>query len=454
MQTDISPLTAPDSASVPVARETTKERSKSKLAPVKLDSRGRVICKENGNLGARVAKWRVTFGKKITGGKKERNFFDTEKEAKEEIAKREELRKKEGKDAVSIPAALREEALRCNVRLKEVDAALTLSQAVDYYLNHNFPKGGRKNFREITEQFLKDRAAKGCREKTLKGYQSFSRVLAEEWGEENIHEIKQEDIEDWLSESPFQPRTRANYLMTLNTIFGFALKRKYCVENPAAHVSRPILDDKPVGILTPAQARALLDAAKVHLPEMVAGLAIGLFAGLRVSELCALDWSEIDLSARLIEVKAAKAKTRQRRLVTISDNLALWLAPYVQRGGPVLYRLTEADDDQNAVREVLGANRFGKDLRWLVEGSTATDTEEERPAVVNPWPHNAIRHSFGSYYFGRTKNENATASEMGNSPAMVYKHYRELVKPADVVQYWNILPAGEAVNVLPMLATA
>jgi len=30
--------------------------------------------------------------------------------------------------------------------------------------------------------------------------------------------------------------------------------------------------------------------------------------------------------------------------------------------------------------------------------------------------------------------------EMGNSPAMVLAHYRELVKPKDAELFWNIVP--------------
>lgn len=69
--------------------------------------------------------------------------------------------------------------------------------------------------------------------------------------------------------------------------------------------------------------------------------------------------------------------------------------------------------------------------------------------VVSPWPHNASRHSFGSYYLGLTRNEQITASEMGNSPAMVFKHYREIVHPEDVERYWKIMPPGGAANVVP-----
>jgi len=56
-------------------------------------------------------------------------------------------------------------------------------------------------------------------------------------------------------------------------------------------------------------------------PEMIPPVAIGLFAGLRRSEFFALDWSEVDLENRTIEVKGIKAKTRQGRLVHITENL-------------------------------------------------------------------------------------------------------------------------------------
>jgi len=63
-------------------------------------------------------------------------------------------------------------------------------------------------------------------------------------------------------------------------------------------------------------------------------------------------------------------------------------------------------------------------------------------AAINPWPHNAMRHSFGSYFLGKTKDENLTASEMGNSPGVVIRHYRAVVKDAEITEYWRISPAN------------
>jgi len=53
-----------------------------------------------------------------------------------------------------------------------------------------------------------------------------------------------------------------------------------------------------------------------------------------------------------------------------------------------------------------------------------------------------MRHSFGSYFLGKTKDENLTASEMGNSPEVVIKHYRALVLDAAVTRYWGVAPSN------------
>ena len=128
-----------------------------------------------------------------------------------------------------------------------------------------------------------------------------------------------------------------------------------------------------------------------------------------------MDWSEIDIEHGTIEVKGIKAKTRRRRLVSISENLSEWLKPHVRRNGLIT---PERNIDV-----------FSERLRVLAQR-----------AGINAWPHNAMRHSFGSYFFAKAKDENLTAAEMGNSPGVIFRHYRAVVKDADVTEYWGINP--------------
>jgi integrase len=359
--------------------------------------------------------WVVSLGRKYTGAGRQRRYFGSRKEAKAFVEQSEQSRHRLGCEAFILPMGLRAEALACSQRLKPMHA--TLTQAVDFFIRNEARPETAKSINELKEEFLKSRKAMNCRPRTILQYESYLRVICTEFGKVDVTRILRQDIEDWLEESEWSPRTRKNYLVTLTTILNFAMAKGYRPDNPAATIDRPILDDRPIGILTVKQVRELLRAAKEFDPDMLPLLAIGLFAGLRRSEVFALDWSEINHEHRTIEVKGIKAKTRQRRLVSVGDNLVEWLNPHRKKTG--------------AISPERNIHVFSKRLQELTV-----------KAGITPWPHNAIRHSFGSYLLGKSKDENLTASEMGNSPEVIIKHYRALVRDEDVIQFWRLAPGN------------
>lgn len=353
------------------------------------------------------------MGRRFTGTSRQRRYFRRLKDAREFVLEADEARYKLGCEAFVLPLSLRAEALACNRKLERLNT--TLTQAVEFFIRNAHSSGAPKFMRELKEEFIKSRKTMNCRPRTIVQYESYLRVICEEFGAADVSKILRQDIEDWLEEADWSPRTRKNYLITCSTIFNFAVAKGFRLDNPAATIGRPILDDRPVGILTVEQAESLLRTAALTDSKMLPALTVGLFAGLRRSEFFALDWSEIDLEHRTIEVKGIKAKTRQRRLVHVSENLFEWLKPHLREKGPIT---PERNIDVFSERLRVAALR----------------------AEINPWPHNAMRHSFGSYFFAKTKDENLTASEMGNSPGVIFRHYRAVVKDADVAKYWGIDP--------------
>jgi len=191
-------------------------------------------------------------------------------------------------------------------------------------------------------------------------------------------------------------------------------------ENPIADVERAKERPGEIEILSVAETVRLLEHAGFDtLPYW----AIGAFAGLRRAEIERLDWKEVDFDGLIIEVKAAKSKTSSRRLVPIQDNLRAWLAPYRTHTGCVC--------PVNLQRKI--------------------NDDRDRSKLRADWPQNALRHSFGSYHLARFNDVARLALEMGNSPAMIFKHYRELVRPKDAERYWSIRPASVP-NVVSMTA--
>ena len=83
-----------------------------------------------------------------------------------------------------------------------------------------------------------------------------------------------------------------------------------------------------------------------------------------------------------------------------------------------------------------------------VQRNTATGTKTEKlPPVA--WKHNALRHSFISYRCAAVQNVAQVAMEAGNSPGMIFSHYRELVT-ADEAGTWFAIAPEQPANVVQM----
>jgi integrase len=219
------------------------------------------------------------------------------------------------------------------------------------------------------------------------------------------------------------PRTRNNVIAGVRELFSFARRQKYIPKDFDQLDGIELFDDRAGNILifTPVELASIFAHASTSI---IPALAVGAFAGLRRSEVARLDWSEIDLKGRFITISAEKAKTRARRLVPISSNLAAWLMPYAKKSGPFL-SMTE---DDYGDRRVAAAKAAGLG-----------------------WRRNALRHSFCSYRLAQTQDAAKVSLEAGNSPAMIFQHYRELVRPADARRWFAISPKKSA-NVVPLRA--
>ena len=192
---------------------------------------------------------------------------------------------------------------------------------------------------------------------------------------------------------------------------------------------------------TVAELRRLLAAAKDSFKPLIA---LQAFAGLRSAEVMRLDWSNVKLSRGHIELGADKTKTAARRLVPISANLREWLAEHAKKTGKVFPHgrayFHELQRDTAAATE------------------TQADAKTKRGALAPvEWKQNALRHSFISYHVAETGDVPRVALESGNSPAMIFTHYRELVTPDDALQWFAIAPAkgkGKAAPRVPVTPPA
>jgi integrase len=182
-----------------------------------------------------------------------------------------------------------------------------------------------------------------------------------------------------------------------------------------------------VEFYTARELQSLLDAAEGPFRALVA---IGGLAGLRTSELLRLTWADVWRVPGHIEVTAQAAKTRQRRLVATCPALKAWLTPFKQSSGKVW-----------TMHEIV----FQEHFRTLCE------------KLEVPRKPNGLRHAFCTYHFALHANENQTAAQAGNSPAMIHAHYKGLATKAEAVKWFAAKPKGKTpANILrlPVKASA
>lgn len=266
------------------------------------------------------------------------------------------------------------------------------------------PVAPRRTVQETGNEFLISKARTGKSVRYLQQARLMIQSLFKGRMLRQIHSITAEEIEAWSNEEKRSARTRRNYVTTARTFFNFAQSRGYVGSNPALALELPPPDNNAVEIQTPEQVAAVMHTAMEADRDIMRLMAVQYFAGLRTSEAVRLDESEI--GAHYIEVKAAKCKTRRRRLVKISPTLRAWL-------------------------DVGGA--------LPVSNWTKRILQVKRAAGV-PFPRNAARHSFCSYHLAQFENAAKTALEAGHSEAMLFAHYREIVTPEAAQVFWNIRP--------------
>jgi integrase len=371
------------------------------------------------------------------GGKRHRlHFNDLEKATKEAEAKASQLSRGDidavqltGRDRLIYGRALeavKEFALSLDAVAIEYSEArklldgVPLVDAVRFYCRHHGRGIKRKAVADAVDAMIAAKTAKGVSDVYLADLRYRLGVFSRAF-HCDVSALVPDDVASFFERLRLSPRSYNNFLTTLRTFFGFAQRHGWLGKETdlLGRVEKRSETRSPVEIFTPKEAAALLKNAG---EEVAPCLALAAFAGLRTAEILRLDWRDIERHAGFIEVAAHKSKTASRRIVPIPENLARWLGIAPRNGAAVWPH---------------GKDRFFKAMQSAAKGAGIK------------WKQNALRHSFISYRLAVVQDVNRVALEAGNSPQMIFRHYRELATPLQARTWFSISPA-EAQNVVTM----
>jgi integrase len=175
--------------------------------------------------------------------------------------------------------------------------------------------GRRLTVREAAEAFLEGAAKGTITKKGGEPYKpsttsSYERVLRERvlprFGNARLDKVTRNDLEDFaaeLAEEQLDGSTIANILMPVRTIFRRAVRRSEVAVNPTTGLELPAPRRKQRPTATPADLQRFL--AHLETPLDLALWGVAYYTGLRLGEILALRWEDLDLASGWLRVERA-----------------------------------------------------------------------------------------------------------------------------------------------------
>lgn len=340
---------------------------------------------------------------------KGRMWFDTAAEASRYLSSFLQEQKQFGELAWDLPLETRLRYMTFDSELTRL--GVTMDVMLQFWKDQHQPKVPKLLPDGIRECLDAKRQA-GRRKRTVQQLEYSLNSMLATLGPVACSSIMAEQVEAWLGGQGWAPRTRLGRWIDAQTFFAFALRKGWVLSNPALAMEKPQVEHGAPGILTVPQVQRLLAACRKVCPEALPFFIIGLFSGLRPSEIMTLEWERVRNGH--ISVESVHSKTRRRRLIPIQPNLAEWL----ELGGdlPPLNWQRRWDRVRKAGGFAIRGKRKGE-----------------------PWPHDCMRHSFCTYalpVFG-VKD---TALWAGHSEDVLLRDYAERVTKEEAKKFWALMP--------------
>ncbi|MDW7761655.1 MAG: tyrosine-type recombinase/integrase [Acidobacteriota bacterium] len=246
-------------------------------------------------------------------------------------------------------------------------------------------------FEVFAEDFIKKHSRLNKRPASVGSDLNSLKHLKRYFKNKYLHAIDPELVEDYKAQrrSCVSAASVNREIALLKTIMAKAVEWKRIAVNPIAGkaVRKFMEPEQEMRILTPDEARRLIEAATGHLKPF---LIIALNTGMRRNEILTLRWDNLDFTKGEIIVRPEISKSKRRRLVPMNNEVAEALRT-IEKNSPFLFYNPETKSNIKDIKQPFStAKRLAKirghlrvhDLRhtaasWMVEAGADIMTVKE-----------------------------------------------------------------------------
>lgn len=244
---------------------------------------------------------------------------------------------------------------------------------------------------------------------TLVNYRRGVKYFLDYFGDRDVKSFRVADLDEYAKFlSPNRaPSTVITYLAPIGLAFKEAIRRDCILKNPVSYCDKPERKRRERSPLTLTQVRSMLDNSSGHLRLF---LYFGFFSGMRIGEVIALRWENVDFERKRISID----KTRTRYGLNTTKTGKSRVIPLV----PILYEfLSSVRKDEGVIIPVsyVYLSRLYKEL------FAKLGYKYETPHIT--------RHTFTSLMLQARENVTLVQRFLGHVDlsmiSKVYGHYLE-----------------------------
>ena len=267
----------------------------------------------------------IVVWKDPTRNKRIQKYFKNKKAAKAHLDKLNKELLFQGAAGLSFDATARADAIAAR---KTLDAAglqmITLLELARERAESAAPPPNKCDILKTLRNFLDEKEEENRADRTISNLRNRITQWIEREGMLFVEDINRERCEALRARSGVSALTRRNDMAAASAFCSWLTDKKLLPHYPMRDLRKPRIDYKAPAILSPRQAKKLLNCAlKRGNKQVLASLAIMLFSGPRPSEMPLAKIFYED--SPCVRLEGGKLRGRANRIVSIPPNALAWL---------------------------------------------------------------------------------------------------------------------------------
>ena len=336
-------------------------------------------------------------------GKRLRRYVKSEKDAKKKAKALDDERKRLGDAWADLESRKKWTILEI---LRDIEKeGTTLLEVWESWKSINIGGGAGITIEDSIAQFLELKAEAGRRALYLREAGYGLRLFAKGREGRDLASVTLGEVQKWLAGLEKSQATKQTLQSRLNSLFSWAVRQGYVAANPIGNMEKISVTKTDPQILTNDQCRRLVAACHTIDADMLCYLGLALFCGIRPEECQRLTADAIDLDRCTVTISGDVAKTRNRRIVSMTEP-AIRLLSF---GNLCEYK-----------------TNFRKRLVAI-----------RKEAKINKWPKDVLRHTAASHFHNFYTVDEAT-KQLGHSADVMLRHYRQMVTQEETKEWLGI----------------